>query len=276
MQSIKFISLLGIFGLLSLQAQAQLKDLNEDALFFYVQLEDFKTWLQEQENGDVFLVDTLKIDARFLQLEMIIIEDSSLWNEREVIFKEEFGKTYTDSLEAYFRQLVNLQKDSSQVQYTYLDSSNKRVETLLEQYEKRPSKSVGSLAPQKKESGKNAKPNPLAEDQGEEEVEAPMSAPIVPPGVSKDKVRLNEKYYILAIQGKISRKKTGRPIKRGSYLQANEQIQFQSSNAKAVVLSSQRGRFIIEARKNAQRSELVSFVFDVLIPLKQVKELSVR
>jgi hypothetical protein len=84
-----------------------------------------------------------------------------------------------------------------------------------------------------------------------------------------------ETYHILFIQGTIQNKNTGATLKRGDKLTATDKVVFKSKDAKAVVLSTTRGRFVL-ASKAGGSSELADFVSNVVSPLKTNSKLSTR
>jgi hypothetical protein len=84
-----------------------------------------------------------------------------------------------------------------------------------------------------------------------------------------------ESYHILFIQGTIQNKNTGATLKRGDKLTTTDKVVFKSKDAKAVVLSTTRGRFVLAAKSNTN-SELADFVSNVVSPLKTNSKLSTR
>ena len=56
-----------------------------------------------------------------------------------------------------------------------------------------------------------------------------------------------DKYTVVKVLGNITIKKTGVQLKQGDVILANEPIDFKSSEAKASVISSEKGRFILSA-----------------------------
>lgn len=86
----------------------------------------------------------------------------------------------------------------------------------------------------------------------------------------------DEIFHIIHIQGTILNKNSNDVLKRGMKLSAKDKVVFKSKDAKAVVLGTKRGRFIMSAKPTASGSELVAFVNDVVSPLKTNSQLSTR
>lgn len=86
-----------------------------------------------------------------------------------------------------------------------------------------------------------------------------------------------EMYHIIHIKGQIYNKTTNTALKVGMKISSNDQIVFKSSDAKAVVLGTKRGRFILSASKaKASGGEFIAFVNSVVSPLKTNARLSTR
>ncbi len=60
-----------------------------------------------------------------------------------------------------------------------------------------------------------------------------------------------DKYTVVKVLGSITIKKTGANLKQGDIILANEPIDFKSPEAKASVISAEKGRFILTANSNA-------------------------
>ena len=84
-----------------------------------------------------------------------------------------------------------------------------------------------------------------------------------------------ELYHVIVTNGVIINKKTGQALKRGAKISSTDEVLFKSKSAKAIVISTKRGRFVLAPRKSSG-SELVAFVNDVVSPLKSNSKLSTR
>ena len=89
-------------------------------------------------------------------------------------------------------------------------------------------------------------------------------------------VTTEELYHVLFIQGQILNKTTGAMLQRGDKLKATDKVTFKSSDAKAVVLSNVRGRFMMTANPSKVGSELGEVVSGIVSPLKTNSKLSTR
>ena len=88
--------------------------------------------------------------------------------------------------------------------------------------------------------------------------------------------KLDESFHIIFIQGTIQMKSSGETLKRGMQLKSSEKIVFKSKDAKAVVLSTTKGRFVLAPKQATASSELTAFVSEVVSPLKTNSKLSTR
>ncbi|TAH29087.1 MAG: hypothetical protein EAZ06_07870 [Cytophagales bacterium] len=88
----------------------------------------------------------------------------------------------------------------------------------------------------------------------------------------------NEVYQVVFVQGNIvNQSKNNQAVTRGGKISANDKIVFKTKDAKAVVISTTRGRFVLEGKKSKQAgNELVAFVNEVISPLKTNSKLSTR
>ncbi len=85
----------------------------------------------------------------------------------------------------------------------------------------------------------------------------------------------NETYQVVFVQGNISI--SGQALTRGAKLDASQKVVFKGADAKAVIISTTRGRFVLDAKKaTPSGSELVAFIKDVVSPLKTNSKLSTR
>ena len=93
-------------------------------------------------------------------------------------------------------------------------------------------------------------------------------------------IPLAEEYKILHIKGNIILKKTGLPLTTGDRISSEEQIQFGSPDALAIVYSTQKGRWLLESKKatgsSVEAEKLWSFVKDNLTSHKTVQYLSTK
>lgn len=87
---------------------------------------------------------------------------------------------------------------------------------------------------------------------------------------------IEETYHVIVTSGTIVNKTNNQPLQRGMKISAKDQVVFKSSKAKAIVIGTKRGRFVLSARSSATSSELVAFVTEVLSPLKSNSKLSSR
>lgn len=87
-----------------------------------------------------------------------------------------------------------------------------------------------------------------------------------------------EIYHIVHVKGKIKNKKTGKYLRVGDKIASTHQIAFSSTAAKAVVLSSKRGRFVLSANSKAKKvgNEFVAYVSNAVSPLQSNSKLSTR
>jgi len=87
---------------------------------------------------------------------------------------------------------------------------------------------------------------------------------------------IEETYHVIVTSGTIVNKTSNRPLQRGMKISSKDQVEFKSSTAKAIVIGTKRGRFVLSARQSSANSELVAFVTEVLSPLKANSKLSTR
>jgi hypothetical protein len=79
---------------------------------------------------------------------------------------------------------------------------------------------------------------------------------------------VGETYYVLQLKGKIVNVETNQVLKTGDKLTPDTKLKFSTADAKAILISSARGRFIISpsaASKKAGNSEITEFVKNVLL-----------
>ncbi|MCU0446068.1 MAG: hypothetical protein MUE85_14255 [Microscillaceae bacterium] len=88
--------------------------------------------------------------------------------------------------------------------------------------------------------------------------------------------QISEVYHVLFVQGTILNVTQNQAVTRGMRLNANDKIAFKSLNAKAVLLSNQKGRFTIAPSAKTKGSEMAAFLNEVLLPVKQNANLSTR
>jgi hypothetical protein len=75
-------------------------------------------------------------------------------------------------------------------------------------------------------------------------------------------------YTILSVKGEIKLEKTGQQVKEMDEICATDKLIFGSSDSKAAVFSSEKGRFIVKPDKK-QKNSLVAYVSSVLFPGKE-------
>lgn len=85
-----------------------------------------------------------------------------------------------------------------------------------------------------------------------------------------------ELYQVLFVQGQIQNKTSGAMLQRGDKLKATDKVVFKSKDAKAVVLSNAKGRFVMSANPTTAGSELAQVVSNIVSPLKTNAKLSTR
>ena len=76
-------------------------------------------------------------------------------------------------------------------------------------------------------------------------------------------------YSVIHVKGKLINKESGKEISRGDKIDEESEIIFDSSDAMAAVISSERGRFILKPDLNNdsnKTSELVGFVKNMIFP----------
>jgi hypothetical protein len=64
-----------------------------------------------------------------------------------------------------------------------------------------------------------------------------------------------EEYYIVQSKGDIKLKKTGQVLKKGDKIKAEEEVEFLHSDARALVISTQRGTLILQRPKNTAKKD---------------------
>jgi hypothetical protein len=89
-------------------------------------------------------------------------------------------------------------------------------------------------------------------------------------------IEAEELYHVLFVQGQILNKTSGAMLQRGDKLKATDKVIFKSKDAKAVVMSNVRGRFVMSANPSKVGSELAEVVSNIVSPLKTNSKLSTR
>lgn len=89
-------------------------------------------------------------------------------------------------------------------------------------------------------------------------------------------VATEELYHVLFVQGQILNKTTGALLLRGDKLKATDKVAFKGADAKAIVLSNLRGRFVMSANPSKIGSEFAEVVGGIVSPLKTNSKLSTR
>jgi hypothetical protein len=64
-----------------------------------------------------------------------------------------------------------------------------------------------------------------------------------------------EEYYIVQSRGDIKLKKTGQVLKKGDKIKAEEEVEFLHPDARALVISTQRGTLILQRPKNTAKKD---------------------
>ncbi len=87
-------------------------------------------------------------------------------------------------------------------------------------------------------------------------------------------------YFVAHVKGDIAVKSTGTPIKVGDQLGSEDELLFKSADARAVVITSQGTRMLLQHQQAAEsvrgENEFLSFVKDALLPMKENIQLSTR
>ncbi len=85
-----------------------------------------------------------------------------------------------------------------------------------------------------------------------------------------------ELYHVIMTQGTIYNSSSKSLLSRGATIKASDKVVFKSSDARAIMLSQTRGRFVMSPKAAAAGSELASVVKEVASPLKSNSSLSTR
>jgi hypothetical protein len=88
-----------------------------------------------------------------------------------------------------------------------------------------------------------------------------------------------ETFYVIHLKGIILNQTTGKNLKVGDKLNATDKIKYNPETASAVVMSSQRGRFVIgkpQGEKSTAIGDFVALVKNTMIPAKSNGQLSTR
>jgi len=72
---------------------------------------------------------------------------------------------------------------------------------------------------------------------------------------------LAQDYVVIHVRGEIIRQQTNTPLKRGDKINGDEQIRFNSPEAVAAVLSSNRGRFILKSVDDKKEDSDLFYIF---------------
>jgi hypothetical protein len=85
--------------------------------------------------------------------------------------------------------------------------------------------------------------------------------------------------YVIQVAGKIENLDNKSFLKPSDVLNGKEKLKFYSTDAKAVVMSKEKGRMIVQNQKtnsNSNKSEFVAMIMDALIPMPTNHQLSSR
>ncbi len=85
-----------------------------------------------------------------------------------------------------------------------------------------------------------------------------------------------ELYHVIMTQGTIFNASSNSLLARGATIKSTDKVIFKSNDARAIMLSQTRGRFVMSPNPKAQGSELASVVKEVASPLKANTQLSTR
>jgi hypothetical protein len=77
-----------------------------------------------------------------------------------------------------------------------------------------------------------------------------------------------DRYFVAHLKGQIIHSATGKPLKVGDVVSSADAIVFASPEAKAIVMHTQKGRWLLDGKKATKNDsgEFLSFVKDVLMP----------
>jgi|GEM_PF-2854467 len=85
-----------------------------------------------------------------------------------------------------------------------------------------------------------------------------------------------ELYHVIMTQGVIFNSSSKSLLNRGATIKSTDNVIFKSSDARAIMLSQTRGRFLMSPNAKATGSELAAVVKEVASPLKSNSSLSTR
>lgn len=89
-----------------------------------------------------------------------------------------------------------------------------------------------------------------------------------------------ESYRVINVRGVIKNITQGGVLRRGMDVYDQDELVFTDSQDKAIVISSQKGRYVLAPDINASEvktpSEIQTFLFSVLLPIKKGRELDFR
>lgn len=85
-----------------------------------------------------------------------------------------------------------------------------------------------------------------------------------------------ELYHVIMTQGAIFNTSSNSLLTRGATIKSTDKVVFKSNDARAIMLSQTRGRFVMTPKPKAQGSELAAVVKEVASPLKANTQLSTR
>lgn len=83
-------------------------------------------------------------------------------------------------------------------------------------------------------------------------------------------------YYVIHLNGQILNEKTKKDLRIGDKLDSKDKVKFKTDDSKAVLMNSQRGRFVIEAKAGQTEKEMTAYLNTIIMPLKNNIQLSVR
>jgi len=89
---------------------------------------------------------------------------------------------------------------------------------------------------------------------------------------------LAQDYYVLQVKGKITVKESKKDVVPGDMLKATDELQFQSQDATAVVMSKTDGRMVLNGKEveKTEDGEFLALLKNALLPMKQNMQMSTR
>lgn len=92
-------------------------------------------------------------------------------------------------------------------------------------------------------------------------------------------IQTTETYYVIHVEGKILNKSSGKPIQTGDRLRASDALIFTTEQALAVVLSTKKGRYVLNRPANqpvSARKEAIAIIKNLIFNPVERSNLSTR